>query len=86
MVRQGATEIDEALLDGALDRVILVKGTGLIGGSERKREVEASAGVIRVSEVAHDVSPHPDLRESLPGSGHHTVVEMLELRPGSGRL
>ena len=86
MVRQGATEIDEALLDDAPHYVVLFERTGLIGRPEGKREIEARPGMIRVREMAHDVSLHADLLESLAGSADHTGGETFELRPWSGRL
>ena len=86
MMRQRATETDEALLDRTFDRIVLLKSPLRGRWEEREGEVQAGPGMVGMREVTHDVSLHADLLESLAGSADHTGGETFELRPWSGRL
>src|SRR5262249_58878804 len=63
MVRQGTAEVDEALLDGSLDRIVFFQRASFMKWPESECEVQARAAVIRVREVAHDIAPHADVLE-----------------------
>src|SRR5690606_28564592 len=81
VVGQRAAAVDERLLDGALDDVVLLEEVAVGVGREAEREVQARTRVIAVRQVAHDVPLDADLLEGRVGRLDRAMVDLAQPLP-----